>query len=55
MKYVAYILFVAAAIHAFGSIVGHSPEKIVVSVLIGGIGAIFLVVAKKRAKKTEAK
>lgn len=52
MKYVAYVLFAVAAFHAFGCIVGHAPARMIVSVLIAAVGAVLLVVAKKKAAKS---
>ena len=52
MKYVAYVIFAVAALHAFGSIVGHAPMRLIVSVLIAAVGAVLLVVAKKKAAKS---
>lgn len=52
MKYVAYVIFAVAALHAFGSIVGHAPARLIVSVLIAAVGAVLLVVAKKKAAKS---
>jgi uncharacterized membrane protein len=53
MKILGYILIVIGAIHATGSIVSQTPGKVVISVIIAGIGVALLAVAKKRATKSK--